>query len=232
MDSAKPILIIQNCEIEGPGTIVDYLRERNLPYSVVRSYKQESLPEAQDLRAVINLGCPISVVDVPHHAFLLHLNEFTAGVIRQGIPYLGICFGGQLLARVLGAKVGPNKVREIGAGTVRLTDDGRTDALFVGFDAEFPVFQWHGDTFRVPFGASLLAEGESCKHQVFRSGNAVALQFHLEATVDDAATWCEAYAEELLEVGKTADAVMADYRRLFSEVKALNYRLLDNFFSA
>jgi GMP synthase (glutamine-hydrolysing) len=74
-----------------------------------------------------------------------------------------------------------NKVKEIGAMPVTLTEDGAADPLFGGFDREFPVFQWHGDTFRIPFGATWLAQSSDCKNQAFRKGNLVGVQFHLEA---------------------------------------------------
>jgi len=155
----KPLLVIQNCEAESAGTIVTYLDEKKHPYQTVRSFEGKPLPKPSEFSAVINLGTPNSAASYFEHDYLKAVFSLVAEVIRTDLPYLGICFGAQILARALGAQVMPNKVKEIGTYTVRLTNHGRRDPLFAGFDEEFPVFHWHGDTFRLPFESLLLAEG-------------------------------------------------------------------------
>jgi hypothetical protein len=76
---------------------------------------------------------------------------------------------------------------------VNLTEDGRKDGLFLGFDEIFPVFQWHGDTFEIPEGAIKLAESKLCSNQAFRSKNAYGIQFHLEVTPKMLEEWIEIY---------------------------------------
>jgi GMP synthase (glutamine-hydrolysing) len=227
----KPVVILQNCAVEGPGTIIDYLDEHETPYQIIHTYMNETLPEVAETGAVINLGCPVSIRHMKDHPFLGPVFQLVTEALRHDLPYLGICFGGQMLAVALGAQVERNKVKEIGADTVRLTEEGRSDALFAGFDVETPVFQWHGDTFRVPFGSALLAEGERCRNQAFRKNNAVALQFHLEATPRDVSQWCDAYTGELFETGHSKEDIRAGYEKQFDRVKKLNFRLLDNFFA-
>jgi len=64
----------------------------------------------------------------------------------------------------------------------------------------FTVFQWHGDTFALPEGAALLAQGEICTNQAFvYRGCAWALQFHLEVTPEMVENWAGIYADELAE---------------------------------
>ena len=108
----KPVLIAQNCTAETAGTIIEYLDSREIPCQVVHTYDGQPLPSLDDVVAVINLGCPISVVDYHQHDYLKALYEMVCEAVRIDKPYLGICFGGQILARALGANVSPNRVRQ------------------------------------------------------------------------------------------------------------------------
>jgi GMP synthase-like glutamine amidotransferase len=134
-----------------------------------------------------------------------------------------------MLAGVLGTRVEANPVKEIGNYDLHLTDAGLADPLFDGFEPTFPAFQWHGDTFRVPHGIELLVRGADCRNQAFRKDRQVAVQFHLETTPADAAVYCRAYPDELREIDKTRERVMADITHRAETLKRLNYRLLDNF---
>lgn len=227
----KPILIAQNCEVESAGSILDYLQQRGLDHRVVRTYNNESLPDTDGFSALISLGTPVSAADYFGHAGLEQLLALICRVLRADMPYLGVCFGGQILARALGGIVKPNPVREIGVYTVRLTEAGKCNRLFTGFPDQFEVFHWHGDTFRLPFEADLLVEGNDCRNQAFRKGRAVGYQFHLEVDARQAELWCEVYAEELRAVGKSVDDVLAEMQRAATGMHRLGFQLLDNFFS-
>jgi GMP synthase-like glutamine amidotransferase len=226
----KYVLIIQNCEIESPGAILNYLDDKDIKFQIVESYKLPDYPSVEELRAVINLGCPISTNDYQQHEFLKNVYRFLAEVVRSNIPYLGICFGGQILAKIHGAKVEKNNVKEIGTYEITLTDEGKNDPLFKGFPDKFPAFQWHNDRFRIPFGGTHLASSKDCKYQAFRKNNFVGIQFHFEAVPDEIPIWCEKYADELKEVGKDADEIISTYKSKFEIVKDLNYKFMDNFF--
>jgi GMP synthase (glutamine-hydrolysing) len=227
----KPVLIIQNCQIESAGTVADYLSEHQILFDTIHNWRGDKIPDSTGYSAVISLGCPESVNDTGSHEFLKHLFSHVAATVRQDRPYLGICAGAQMLARVLGAKVETNPVKEIGTFPVRLTAEGQADPLFAGLPAEFPAFHWHGQTFKIPFGAAHLAESDKCKNQAFRKGKAVGLQFHLEARSGDVPDWCKAYASELVEVGVPASAVIEAAEATANQVRQHGFRLLDNFFA-
>ncbi|MCX6834574.1 MAG: type 1 glutamine amidotransferase, partial [candidate division Zixibacteria bacterium] len=205
--------------------------ENNVPFNVVRTYLGEALPRPTDIEATIVLGTPVSVRDYLQHEYLKRLFAFVAACVKHDLPLLGICFGGQFLARVLGADVTRNPVREIGIYRASLTDEGTKDKMFAGLPREIDVFHWHGDTFQIPFGATLLATGKTCRNQAFRKGNAVGIQFHIEPRTEEIPLWCDEYTQELAEEGKTKDQIVSSYATQANQMKQLSYRLMQNFLS-
>lgn len=155
--------------------------------------------EAADLLVV--LGAPIGAYDEATYPFLLAELELIGRRLRSGKPLLGICLGAQLIARVLGAKVAPMGVKEIGFGALQLTTEGAAGCLGALGDGG-PVLHWHGDMFQLPPGATLLARTEICPNQAFMLGNAVlGLQFHLEADPARIEQWLIGHAAELSASG-------------------------------
>ena len=125
-----------------------------------------------------------------------------AEAVGEGLPFLGVCLGVQLLAAALGARVYEAERAEVGLLEVELTAEGRDDPLFAGFDERFLSLQWHGDTFDLPPGAARLARSPLASNQAFRVGErAYGVQFHLEVTGAMAREWGEvpAYRRSLRE---------------------------------
>jgi GMP synthase-like glutamine amidotransferase len=104
---------------------------------------------------------------------------FIERMLAASVPVLGICFGGQALARVLGARLYRLPVPEIGWAQVTSGHPGL---------AEGPWLSWHRDAFELPAGAAKIAANEACV-QGFSYGPHTGLQFHPEATQPIAASW-------------------------------------------
>jgi GMP synthase (glutamine-hydrolysing) len=186
-------------------------------------------PPAEFYDAFIIGPTPISANDVDDHDFLRREWEFLGALIESGKPVLGVCCGGQMLARRLGAEVVRSPEKEVGGYEVRLTEEGLEDPLFAGFPEEFPVFHWHSDMFEVPPGGSLLAVGEPCPIQAFGWGNVRGVIFHLEIDSREASRWARAYHAELEAVGKTREQVLKECREREPEMRELAYLLMENF---
>lgn len=223
------ILAIQNCPVEGFGLYAHRLLDRRVDFTVVHAYAGDPMPLLEAVDAVLVGGTPISAYEIQKPAFLRKEIQYVAGAIQAGKPCLGICFGAQILAQILGARVRKSEQMEIGCSEVRVTEAGGRDSLLQGFPVAFPVFQWYADTFAIPAGGDLLIEGDLCRNQMFRSSHIAGVQFHLELTGADVAAWADEYAGELSQVGKAKDEVVAQCREREREMGALAGMLIENF---
>jgi GMP synthase-like glutamine amidotransferase len=223
------ILIIQNCETESIGFFEDYLIDNKIEYSIFHAYNGSDFPNYIDFDAFIISGSPVSINDFEKYDYLIKENNFLQKTIEGKKQHLGICFGAQILAKILRANVRRNEVKEIGAYDVELTEDGKNSKLFDGFPAQFPVFQWHSDTFGIPDGAKLLVTGKDCINQAFSFENCLGIQFHLEVDSVETAKWADNYSNELIKFGKTKLQVVDQCRHIEMQMKEMVYKLMDNF---
>jgi GMP synthase-like glutamine amidotransferase len=228
----RRLLFVQNCPAEGIGIFENRLQELAVPWVSVHPYAGEALPPLDGYDAVIVGGTPVSVNEIDRHDFLAAEARWLKEALDLNKPILGICFGAQLLARLLGGGVRKNPVMEIGAYAVRLTAAGHGDPLFQGFPKAFPVFHWHGDTFDIPPWGLRLATGRDCPNQGFRMGSAVGLQFHLEVTAEEAERWAGAYADELLAAGKSKGQLLKECLAHEPRMAGLASLLLENFLAS
>ena len=226
------VLIVQNDETENLGLYEEYLKEKALEHKILHAYNlepEDPLPPVAEFDAFIIGPTPISANDVDEHPFLRkewgHLGE----IIESGKPCLGVCCGGQMLARRLGAEVRRSPEKEIGGYEVRLTEEGVEDPLFASFPAKFPVFQWHSDMFEIPPGGRLLVEGAPCPIQAFGWGNVWGVIFHLEVDSLETGRWADAYPAELEAVKKTRQQVLDECKEREPEMRELASLLMYNF---
>ena len=111
----------------------------------------------------------------------------------------GVCLGAQLVAAALGADVHPGPDPEVGLLEVELAPGAAGRPGLRRPAGTLHTLQWHGDTYDLPPGATLLAGSAAYPHQAFVSDRAYGLQFHLEVPPGLAAEWAEvpAYADSL-----------------------------------
>ena len=158
----------------------------------------DDLAAAADADLTVVLGGPIGVGDRDAYPVLDEEIALIAARLDAGRPTIGVCLGAQLVAAALGAEVRPG-VAEMGWAPVSLTDDASAGPM--RHLAGVPVLHWHGDTFTLPDGATLLASTDATAHQAFESGAGLALQFHPEVDGEAIERWLIGHSVELTARG-------------------------------
>lgn len=147
---------------------------------------------------VVVLGGPISVYETGRYPWLAAQLDWLRRRLVAGRPTLGVCLGAQMIAAALGARVYPGPVKEIGWSPLTLTGAGRMSALAALDGASTSMLHWHGDTFDLPAGATLLAGSAAYPHQAFAwGGAALALQCHAEIDPARIERWLIGHTVEL-----------------------------------
>jgi len=103
------------------------------------------------------------------------------GIFSLGVPVLGLCYGEQLLAHLLGGRVEKGLKREFGKGTLRIND--RACALFRGLPGQIQVWNSHGDKLtKLPRGFKAVAVTENSPYAAIeqRARKFFGVQFHPE----------------------------------------------------
>jgi GMP synthase-like glutamine amidotransferase len=178
---------LQHVPFEGLGSIGAWLASRGAEVSATRLFEDARFPKVSEIDWLVVMGGPMSANDEAIHPWLAPEKRFIAEAIGSMKAVLGVCLGAQLVASSLGARVFPNREREIGWFEVEPAR-GACDSPFSEiFRAPIEVFHWHGETFDLPPRATHLARSGGCEHQAFSIGDRVlGLQFHLEPTAETA----------------------------------------------
>jgi len=201
----KTVLILLHMPHEPGGTLETALARAGLEFRYVDL--QQEIPDRLPLdrtAGLVVLGGPMNVDEVDRYPFLASDVLWIGEALDMDLPILGICLGSQLLAKTLGSRVYPNRIKEIGWHPIRFLPTAADDPLLAQSGMR-TVFQWHGDTFDLPTGAVHLASGPNCENQAFRYGDrAFGLQFHIEMTAGMIDDW-------LIEPGNCQDLAALDY---------------------
>jgi len=216
----KPVLIRQHVASAPAGLLAAWLDARGLGYEVDRSWLGAPLPDPEDYAFVASLGHDRMAGDT-HDPAVAAERELLARAVEREVPVLGLCYGGQVLAAVLGAQVGPASVPELGWREIE-TDDPRV--VPAG-----PWLEWHFERFCTPPGATELARTGDAP-QAFHSGPHLGVQFHPEATVDIVAGWARADAAQLARLGiEDGVALLTASRERWAAAEAAAFQLFDAF---
>lgn len=231
------LLVFQHVAHEVLGTLDPLLRDARFRIRYTNFGRHPTAePTLDGYDGLIVLGGPMNVdqeAAFPHLRTELRVIE---DALKREIPMLGICLGGQLLAKALGAEVRKNHVREIGWYELRRTTHGVNDPMVRHFSDREPMFQWHGDTFAIPNSALHLAESDDCPNQAFRYGDkAYGLQFHMEVDEPMIHRWLHvpSLKEELDSMGEanSAERIRAHTTEHIGRLKGLSRSAFGEFVS-
>ena len=206
--SAPPVLLVTHVTAIDAGAVPDLLAGLGRRSCIIRANKGEPFPEdVETLGGVVSFGGPQSAND-DHVDYVRAELDWIPRVMAAGVPLLGICLGSQMVARTLGATVGPdpNGLYEFGYYPIEPLDGAAED---LALDATLNVAHRHGEAFTMPAGARRLARRDAFENQAFRYGATTwAVQFHPEVNDAVLARWVggDPPAEDLRRTGAQTPA--------------------------
>ncbi len=207
--SAPHILVLQNSPQAPAGIVGQALQDAGARLDTRLVLDGDALPDRLDgYDGILVLGGPMGAHDDDRHPALADQAALIGRAAADGLPLLGICLGGQLMARAAGARVGRAETPEIGFVQLDPLPAAADDPLFGPLGAPPPIMELHFDTFATPETATRLLASADCANQAFRWGpGQYALQFHPEVDAGIIGTWLEKFIGTPSPV--IADAVAA-----------------------
>ncbi|UZN08833.1 type 1 glutamine amidotransferase [Leptospira santarosai] len=193
-------LIVRFKDCEGPGILLDSLKERNYKITYHNAYdpRIQPFPDAHlifDL--IVLLGGPQSVTDPTLVRFFepwLNLVRYAASMPNRKV--IGICLGAQIISKALGGEVRRGeKGPEVGFYDVRIQEP---HLVLDGIDS-FPAFHLHEDVFSIPPGAKHLLKSEMYSNQMFSFQDRIfGIQCHIEVTASMLKVWRVVHSDFIL----------------------------------
>ncbi len=204
------VLFVQHDHVSPTGPVGQRFRERGFETSEVLVVQEHQFgnpnvkfefPNADDYDVLVPLGAPWGAWDDACIGnWLLPEIEWIRAAAVSGKAILGICFGGQLLARALGGSVAPAPKGEIGWSAIMSDDES-----IVG---RGPWFQFHYDQWQVPPGALEIARNPVAS-QAFTYQNCLAVQFHPELVASALKGWLDWGGDaKVLQDGQDPEVMM------------------------
>jgi GMP synthase (glutamine-hydrolysing) len=216
--SGPVVLAIQNDPTDPPLLMGEWLAEDGVTVRVIEACFDEPVPATvpEGIHGLLPLGGVMGANDDDVAPWLPNERSLLADAVSKGVPILGLCLGGQLLAAANGGRVelGPNT--EIGLVQVQRTVDGLLDPVISqavpAAGNDIPAAQWHQDhVAELPDGAVLLLSNEACRVQAFRLGtNAYGFQMHAELDAQTFVDWAGMADEALDRSGRDAGEAAAE----------------------
>jgi len=223
MNTALPIYIIKAGStfpenVAQTGDFEDWLiAGLGLPKTDVRGDVQVidareggELPKPSKCAGVVISGAHAMITD--ELPWMRRLVDWTAQLVAAQVPFLGICFGHQVLAWAMGGKVDFHpQGREIGSVEIVLNGNAKDDPLFATLPKQFRAHAVHAQSVRkLPKDATLLAGNAFEPTHAFRIGGcAWGIQFHPEFNVARMQVYLDHFSPTLQAAGQDEAAIRA-----------------------
>ncbi len=211
-------LVIQHEQPTPGGYVNQWLEERGADQDIFRIDIEDREVDPRDYDMIVSLGSEFAAFDdIP---WIRREEAMLRDAHEADVPILGVCFGGQLLAKTLGGESFRSDQSEIGWLPVNSRDE---EMIPPG-----PWFQWHFDSFTLPPGAELLADSP-VGPQAYTIGRSLGTQFHPEVTPEIMESWVRAYPHELEQEGVDPKGLLEETYARARETKEAAWRLFDAF---
>ncbi|HEB82812.1 MAG TPA: glutamine amidotransferase [Gammaproteobacteria bacterium] len=213
LEKTETVNIIRHLAFEDLGSFASVLQAKGTDIHYIEAgYDELSQLDPLSDELLVILGGPISVNDAGMFPFIDEELALLKQRIAADKPTLGICLGAQLIAASQGAKIYSGEEKEIGWYPLQLTEAGERSALRYLGEQHCSMLHWHGETFDLPEGATLLASTQKFTNQAFSIGRRVlGLQFHPEITRHGMEKWFIGHIGEIMQTpGISVEQLRAD----------------------
>lgn len=225
-------LFLQHDHVSPPGPVADRLRFHGydtieavvVPEEKFRTPNEAEFefPALEDYDLIVPMGAPWGAWD---DACIGNWLQPELAWVREAVssnkPVLGICFGGQLIARAMGGSVAPGPQCEIGWKAIW---SERPEIVGNG-----PWFQFHYDRWVVPPGAVEIARNPIAS-QAFIMNRALAVQFHPEVNAASLRDWLDWGGDKnVIKDGQDPEIMMAQTVAEEEAATKRTYDLIDGF---
>lgn len=229
---SKKVLFIEHDHVSEGGPIWDQFIARGFEitrFLIVEAKNfatpnvEVAWPELIDFDVIVVMGAPWGAwEDERIGNWLLPEIALLTAAHNAGTPILGICFGGQLMARILGGSVARAPKSELGWHVVMSDDESLIP--------RGPWFQYHWDRWQLPPGATEVARSPLAS-QAFTYGRTLGLQFHPEINSRVLELWLEMEGGcvEVEDEGANVAILRAQTKYEEPESNKRGYDLVDNF---
>ncbi len=227
----RRLLVVQHDHVSPPGPVAERFEQHGYDVDLHEVVPEDlfptpgvaaRFPDFTAYDAVVPMGAPWSTYDheLVGSWVLPELDQLRAAD-EAGVPVLGICFGGQLVATAHGGRVDPAGSPEVGWSEVESDDE----SLVPGGR----WFQWHYDAWTVPPGAAEIARNPAAS-QAFVLRRNLAVQFHPELTSEMLAGWLGNGGDvKARAVGLDPDRLLAEAVDWDAEGRTRAHRLVEAF---
>ncbi len=218
--SRRTILVFEHMRAQNPGIFRDYAPDHGIEFHEIDLHAGDKIPNLENYDALWAMGGSMNIWEEDEFPWLVEEKlAIRRAVFDLKMPFLGICFGHQLLGEVAGGVVGPTEHCEIGLVDVLATAAGQSHPMLNSLSDPTRWANVHlAEVMKPPPGAEILAASAHCQNHMMQVGDlAYSCQFHPEVCDHTVKNWLKIPGTQEKLESKLGKAGLAKFKSEISE---------------